>query len=81
MIVKVILKHFETLFFSDGCTTLSKSEMEAALIKAAEFDKYNLADCLLKNGANVSAENEKGIPAIIYAAGKVIIYQSLRDYF
>jgi len=53
----------------DGCTTMSKSEMEAALIKAAEFDKYNLADCLLKNGANVSAENEKGIPAIIYAAG------------
>jgi len=53
----------------DGCTTLSKSEMEAALIKAAEFDKYSLAECLLKNGANVSAENEKGIPAIIYAAG------------
>ena len=53
--------------------------MEAALIKAAEFDKYNLVDCLLKNGANVSAENEKGIPAIIYAAGKVIIYQSLRE--
>jgi len=54
----------------DGCTTtMSKSEMEAALIKAAEFDKYNLANCLLKNGANVSAENEKGIPAIIYAAG------------
>ena len=48
--------------------------MEAALIKAAEFDKYDLANCLLKNGANVSAENEKGIPAIIYAAGKVIIH-------
>jgi len=53
----------------DGCDTMSKSEMEAALIKAAEFDKYNLVNCLLKNGANVSAENEKGIPAIIYAAG------------
>jgi hypothetical protein len=60
---------------------MSKSEMEAALIKAAEFDKYYLAKCLLKNGVNVSAENEKGIPSIIYAAGKVIIYKSHGEPF
>ena len=42
--------------------------MDNELINATEKNNIDMVKCLVKNGANVNAETDKGVPAIIYAA-------------